>query len=59
MGAAGGLIKKIAGTLAKKNRIAHKNKGEISETPNLIKTKLQPQMTTTNKAKNICLHCMQ
>ena len=39
-GAAGGLIKKTAGTLAKKNRIAHKNKGEISETPNLIKTKL-------------------
>jgi hypothetical protein len=54
--ALGGFIKNNAGTLARKNRIAHKNKGGISDTPNFIKMKLQPQTTTTNKAKAICFN---
>jgi hypothetical protein len=54
-GAAGGFIKITAGTLARKNLIAHKNRGGISLTLNFMKIKLQPQMTTTSKAKDICL----
>jgi len=53
-GTAGGLIKKIAGMLAKINRTASSNNGEISLRPSLTKRKFMPQITTTNKANNIC-----
>ena len=48
-GAAGGLIKKMAGKNAKKNRTAHKNKGGISLRPNFTNIKLTPQTAITMK----------
>ena len=53
--AAGGLMKKIAGTLANRKRNAQRNKGENSFRLNLTKIKFKPQAITTNNAKRVCL----